>query len=218
MSTPIICDICGTKNIGQPNYCIGCGVDLRESKESSQEKKKDRRKRSEKRTSGNQQDEKSIREKFRVIKWCWLKKYEMPHVLILISMLAQGRSTLGFCDCTLCNEGYREFIAFRENLEGNHVTSHSREIVQRAREQDMSTISWNLSDLLLHYSIDDDEIPRTQSSQPVHKSTVREGKILIEIDEEIIANAVLKILQSEKGQRIIQESKPKRKTRTPTKN
>ena len=213
----IVCDICGTKNIGEPNYCTVCGVDLRESEEPGLEKKKDRRKKGEKRTPANQHDEKSIRETFRVIKWCWLKKYEMPHVLILMSMLAQGRSTLGFCDCAICNQGYREFIAFRENLDGNHVTSHSREIVLRARENDMSTISWNLSDLLLHYSIDDDETPESKSSQPVHKSVAREGKILVEIDEEIIENAVLKILQSEKGQHIIQESRAPRKKRTPKK-
>ena len=80
----------------------------------------------------------------------------------------------------------------------------------------MSTISWNLSEILLHYSIDDDETPESKSSQPVHKSAVREGKILIEIDEDVIENAVMKVLQSEKGKQIIQETKAPRKKRTTT--
>ena len=33
----IECDICGYKTPGQPNFCNGCGVDLREIKEIGSE-------------------------------------------------------------------------------------------------------------------------------------------------------------------------------------
>ena len=220
----LICDNCGTKNIGEPNFCIGCGVDLRESGEPGLEKKKDRKKRDEVKSRidknpKNQQKEKDLIEQFRIIKWCWLKTYDMPYVFIFISLLAQGKSRLGFCDCTICNQGYREFLAFKELLDGKKVSSHSRDIVKKARDQDMSKISWDLSDLLLNYSFfDDQETPRNKITTPVQKPVAGKGKILIEIDEDIIENAVVKILQSEKGQQIIQDSRAPGKRRTPDKS
>jgi hypothetical protein len=218
MSDSIICDICGTKNLDKHNFCTGCGVDLRESKNVDPEKNDDVRGRIDK-NPRRQQKEKNLREQFRVIKWCWLKTYEMPYVLLLISMLAQGKSRLGFCDCTICNQGYREFLAFLEFLDGKNISSQSREIVKKARDQDMSKISWDLSDILLNYSfLDDQETSRNKDTTPVQKPVAGKGKILVEIDEEIIENAVLKILQSEKGQHIIQESRTPRKKRTPKKS
>ena len=44
----------------------------------------------------------------------------MPHCLILLSLLAQGKSELGFCGCSICNQGYRELLAFIENLSGRN--------------------------------------------------------------------------------------------------
>lgn len=218
MNKPIICDICGAKNLGQSNYCVGCGVDLRESKDSIPEKRNVVRKRIEK-NSKTHQNEKDLKDQFRVIKWCLLKTSQMPYVLLFMSMLVQGKSTLGFCDCTICNQGYREFLAFKELLDGRKISSHSREIVKKARDEDMSKISWNLSDLLLNYSLFEDQEPsKSHTSAPIQKSVAGEGKILIEIDEGIIENAVIKVLQSEKGQNIIQESKPQRKKRTTNKS
>jgi len=218
MNKPIICDICGAKNLSQSNYCVGCGVDLREPKDSIPEERDDVKKRIDK-NSRTKQNEKDLKEQFRVIKWCLLKTSQMPYMLLFMSMLVQGKSRLGFCDCTICNQGYREFLAFKELLDGRKVSSHSREIVKKARDEDMSKISWNLSDLLLNYSLfDDQEPPKSHTSAPIQKSVTGEGKILIEIDEGIIENAVIKVLQSEKGQSIIHESKPQRKKRTTNKS
>lgn len=150
-----------------------------------------------------------------MVKWCWLKTYELPYALVLMSRLAQGKSELGFCDCGICAQGYREILAFKENLSGRDVNSHSREIVLKARETKISDISLDISDLLLTYpSSDKKESPGKEVPPTPIKSQASEGKILIEIDEGIIENAVVKVLQSEKGRQIIQESTSSRKRKT----
>lgn len=215
MSDPVVCDICGVKNLSQSNYCVGCGVDLRESNGWDVPPTPLRKSRVLGKTPTSQQEGKDIEEKLRVIKWCWLKTYELPHVLVLMSRLAQGKSELGFCNCGICTQGYREILAFKENLSGRDVDSHSREIVLKARETKISGLSLDISDLLLTYpSSENKEKPGKEVSPTPTKSQASDGKILIEIDEGIIENAVVKVLQSEKGRQIIQESKTPRKRKT----
>lgn len=215
MSGPVVCDICGYKNPGNLNYCGGCGVDLRESKDGDVPPNPLRKRRVFGKTPTSRQEGKDIEEKLRVVKWCWLRTYELPYVLVLMSRLAQGKSELGFCDCGICTQGYREILAIKENISGRDVDSHSREIVLKARETKISDISLDISDLLLTYpSSEKKERPGKEVSPTPTKSQASEGKILIEIDEGIIENAVVKVLQSEKGRQIIQESTSSRKRKT----
>lgn len=215
MVKPSVCDICGFKIVGDQNFCSGCGVDLREPKGPESEKKNVSKRGRKKKQPTIQQEEKSPEDELRIVKWCWLKTWEMPHCLILLSLLAQGKSELGFCGCPICNQGYRELLAFIENLSGKNLNSHSREIVNKAREADISELTMDISDLLLNFPHKGNEKTRkSQVSTPVRDTAISDGKIFVEIDESVIENAVIKVLQSERGQQIIQDCKPPRKKRT----
>jgi hypothetical protein len=211
----IECDICGFKIFGQQNYCSGCGVDLREPKETPTEKLSEPMIKKKKTDPMPQEQDKKNDDKLRIIKWCWLKSWELPAVLFLISMLASGKSKLGFCECATCNQGYREFMAISENSSGKKLKASSREIVKKARQEDITGFTLDIADLLKRLgSHDDNKANQETTVTPMRNTTVNEGKILLEIDESVIEFAIIKVLSSDKGQQIIKNAKAPQKKKS----
>jgi hypothetical protein len=193
----IECDICGFKTPGQPNFCSGCGVDLREQSERAVEEKKPRITNHTPKKSDPSKDELKNEDALHIIKWCWIKTLDLPHALILLIMLVNGKSRLGFCDCPICNLGFRELLASKKNLiDKRNLKSSSREIVKEARSLDITKFSMDLSSL---FSQTRETTTRGNSDNKNRK----DGKIIIEIDNTVIENAVLKVLASNPGQEII---------------
>ena len=198
------CDICGFPIVGQQNYCNGCGVDLRVSKENKIGDIPTLKSKVRPPPRKEIENEKTIP----VIKWCWLKWGELPHVLAMIALLAQGKSELGFCECAACNQGYREWLAFTTNLDGKeNLNASSREIVKRAREEDFTDITLNVANLVNNLGSKGKDLTNqvtTAPTAPIHRTS--EGKILIELDESVIERAVLNVLSSEEGQNILKNA------------
>ena len=166
-----------------------------------------------------QEQDKKNDDKLRIIKWCWLKSWELPAVLFLISMLASGKSKLGFCECATCNQGYREFMAISENSSGKKLKASSREIVKKAREEDITGFTLDIADLFKRLgSHDDNKANQKTTEKPMRNTTANEGKILLEIDETVIEYAIIKVLSSDKGQQIIKNAKVPRKKKSIPKN
>jgi hypothetical protein len=211
----IECDICGFKIFGQQNYCSGCGVDLREPKETSKEEVSKPMIKKKKTDPMPQEQDKKNDDKLRIIKWCWLKSWELPAVLFLISMLASGKSKLGFCECATCNQGYREFMAISENSSGKKLKASSREIVKKTREENITEFTMDVSDLLKKLgSQEDNKTNQETTVTPIRNTLVNEGKILLEIDETVIEHAIIKVLSSDKGQQMIKNAKAPRKKKS----
>ena len=204
------CDICGFPIVGQQNYCNGCGVDLQESKENKFRDiptLKNTVRSPPRKENGNENN-------IPKIKWCWLKWGELPHVLAMIALLAQGRSKLGFCECAACNQGYREWLAFTTNLDGKeNLKASSREIVKKAREEDFTEVTLNVAHLVNNLGLKGRDVTdqvTTAPTPPINRTS--DGKILIELDESVIERAVLNVFSSEQGQNIIKNAySPKRK-------
>jgi hypothetical protein len=203
------CDICGFPIVGQQNYCGGCGLDLREQRG---EKKREIRS-PEMKSPSYPRKEKEDENPFSVIKWCWLKWGELPHVLVMIALLAKGKSKLGFCGCAACNQGYREWLAFSNDPDGERqLKASSREIVVKAREDDFTKITLDVAHLI--NTTGSKERDGTNQASPIAISPVirsGEGKIFIELDESVIERAVLNVLSSEQGQNIIKTARVPKK-------
>lgn len=212
----INCDICGFPIVGQQNYCSGCGADLREAKgddlEEAQKPIIQKRVRSHKYPDKEREDSALPR----VIKWCWLRSWQLPHVLVLLLPLVEGRSELGFCECPTCNQGYREILAFKTNLsEKKKISANSREIVKEAQGKDITKITLNIAELLeILGSKEKKLVAQGPVATTTQNSRFDNGKILIELDEAIIERAVIKVLSSEEGQNIIKSAcAPKKRGR-----
>ena len=153
--------------------------------------------------------------KIPVIKWCWLKWGELPQVLVMIALLAQGKSKLGFCDCAACNQGYREWLAFYNDPRGDRkLKAGSREIVVKAREEDYSDVTLNVAHLVNNLGSKGRDVTKQVTpvpTAPIHRTS--DGKILIELDESVIERAVLNVLSSEQGQNIIKTARAPKKRR-----
>lgn len=205
------CDICGFPIVGQQNYCSGCGLDLREPRE---EKKREIRS-PEMKSLSFPRNENEDENKIPVIKWCWLKWGELPQVLVMIALLAQGKSKLGFCDCAACNQGYREWLAFYNDPRGDRkLKAGSREIVVKAREEDYSDVTLNVAHLVNNLGSKGRDVTKQVTpvpTAPIHRTS--DGKILIELDESVIERAVLNVLSSEQGQNIIKTARAPKKRR-----
>ncbi len=206
------CDICGFPIVGQQNYCSGCGLDLREPRE---ERKREIRSPEMKSTSYPKKENEDDN-KIPVIKWCWLKWGELPHVLVMISLLAQGKSKLGFCGCAACNQGYREWLAFYNDPHGERkLKAGSREIVIKAREEDFSDVTLNVAHLVNNLGLKGRDVTgqvTTAPTAPINRTN--DGKILIELDESVIERAVLNVLSSEQGQSMLKNAySPKKRKR-----
>lgn len=198
------CDICGSPVVGQQNYCGGCGVDLREPNEDKIEESNITKKNSQLPSVEGKETENKIPE----IKWCWLRLGELPHVLVMIALLVKGKSKLGFCECAVCNQGYREWLAFSTEPKGKvKLKASSREIVKKAREADITKTTLNVAYLVNTVGLKENN-ERDQKSDVQITPTCRTNneKIYIELDETVIERAILNVLSSEKGQKIIKNA------------
>lgn len=201
------CDICGFPIVGQQNYCNGCGVDLRESAGDTVEnllKPTIRQRKNPSKPPGKDSNEDPLR----IVKWCWIRNFQLPHVLVLLSSLAQGKSELGFCGCATCNQGYREMLAFIAKIDGKkNVNSASREIVQEAQGVDITKITFDIPELAEIFRFDNKQKSASSSStEPIQSARIEGGRLLIELDESVIERAVLNVLSSEQGQNIIKNA------------
>lgn len=198
------CDICGFKNPEGAFFCGGCGVDLREEDESSEfitKKKKTRSSKKEK-DGNNKKSEK-------VIKWCQIhsamNNHQMtfPLFVNLFYQLAEGERHLGFCDCNVCNLGYRELQTEYINLtENKKLKPNSREIVSRFHDADISKTIFDLSNFCERKSKKTVE----DNSDKSNEITSVNDKISIQIDRDVFENLLIKVLSSEKGQELIKKS------------
>ena len=201
-----ICDICGFKNPDGACFCGGCGVDLREKDESPETiipKKKTRspKKKKEDEKKNNQQDN--------VIKWCQIHSamnfHEMTFTsfLILYHQLVMGEKKLGFCNCSICNLGYREFHTKYINMtENKKLKPNSREIVSKFHDTDISKICYDLSE----YWKKDISKPEESKINESYETTKSNDKISIEINSNVLESLILKVLSSESGQNLIKKS------------
>lgn len=152
----------------------------------------------------------------RIIKWCGIRalcnSFEMSYPLFfnLIVILARGEKKLGFCDCSACNLGYREMLAqIAIVTENKKLTAQSREIVIQARGEKINGFTIDFSELLRKMG----ERKGKEEPQEKHQFVPKQessGKIVIELDPEVIENAVFAVLKSEKGLEIIQSVPRKR--------
>jgi hypothetical protein len=211
------CDICGFNHIPNDRYCGRCNVDLKEAKIPGEQKPNPETNWSfdekEKSSSKKKQPENK-----KVTHWCTIRavcnSFEMsfPTFLVVVLMLAKGEKVLGFCHCARCNRGYRELQAWIINgLEKKNLTAQSREIVIKASYDKIDGMTYDISELLGKYqekSANQKSIERDDSL--IKKTT--SGKITIEIDSDVLEDAVVNILKSEKGREVIQ-SVPRKYTK-----
>lgn len=189
------CDICGAKIAPNANYCGQCCVDLREERTPYAPPKK--------RKTTKKKVEKSDGEKDKPIKWCEIygltRSYQLtlPYFVIFVLLLAEGKD-LGFCNCAMCDQGYREWLSTLVNLKDKKKTTpSSREIVIKARETDIPSVRINVSEVI-------GPVKNTKStSESVNKVAEIKNKVSIEIDQEILENIVFKLLSSDKGKDLV---------------
>jgi len=207
------CDLCGFPIIDQQNYCSGCGVDLREPKEEESDKSATTIMGERSKSSMKKNQDKAEEDKFRIIKWCWIRSAQLPYVLVMICFLAEGRSELGFCDCAICKQGYREILAVVTGLsEKRKVNPASREIVKKAQDVDITQITFNISELMdVVGSRPKTQISGERAATNIQSTRTDNGKIVIELDDTIFERAVMKVLMSEEGQNLIKKASVRQK-------
>ncbi|QSZ66353.1 hypothetical protein RJ40_01985 [Methanofollis aquaemaris] len=195
-----------------------CGVDLREAK-SSDEPEIIIEKPPPSRNGKKSASQKDSPKDGDVIHWCTIRtlcdSYEMSFSLFmnLILILASGKKKLGFCDCPMCHQGYREMLANIINItEKKKLTAHSRAIVIQARGDQIDGVKFDIPKYVGYLTEKRGERPAPQIEDPGPNPANR-GKITIEIDSDVLENAVLTVLKSEKGREIIQ-SIPRKYTKT----
>ena len=210
------CDICGFNYGPNDRYCGGCNVDLREPKgaetmsvnlENTQPVKKKTKVSAKKEETENEN----------VIHWCAIRalcnSFEMTFPLFfnLVIILARGDRKIGFCHCAACNQGYRQMLANITNMTDNKkLTAQSREIVIKARSEKIEGLKFDISKFLGRLGEKEGNTP-TQEKE-VTPQYMNNEKIVIEIESNVLENAVFNVLKSEKGQEIIR-SIPRRKNK-----
>jgi hypothetical protein len=129
----------------------------------------------------------------------------------LVLTLAEGKKQLGFCDCPPCNRGYRELLAFvTSGTEKKKLTASSREIVIKARETKIDGMRFDVSHFLSRENDEGEDKPKPNNEQPKPERRIRD-KITIEIDPDVLENAVFNVLKSEKGCVLIQQIKKEKR-------
>jgi len=201
-----ICEICGVKYPSEARYCGKCGVDITDKTElqpSVNPKKVS--KSSKKRNSA-----KDTRSNENVIKWCEIHAamtwHEMtfPFFLNLVLLFAEGKKDLGFCDCAVCNLGYRELQTTIINLtEKKKLKPSSREIVSKYHGADIAGMKIHFPQLMSEITPKLDENNSLEKTEKAQKSG---NKVTIEIDRDVIEDLIINILSSEKGQQIIKQT------------
>jgi hypothetical protein len=212
------CDICGFVLEPDARFCGGCNVDLKESKEEEgMHMNPEKPQPGKKKTKSSPKQE--VPENETVINWCvihaWCNTYKMSFPLFfnLVSMLARGEKKLGFCNCSACNQGYREMIANIASItENKKVTAQSREIVIKARGAKIDGLIFDFPEFLemIKEKKGDNRAREDENPKPLRPNT---GKIMIEIDPGVLENAVFAVLKSERGQEAIR-SVPRKNTKT----
>jgi hypothetical protein len=139
-----------------------------------------------------------------------------PNFFFLMMLLGRGEKNLGFCDCSSCNQGYREMLATIANVtEKKKLTAQSREIVIKARGEQIDGHTIDFSKLIskMQKKEGNEQPEKKQESTPQRENT---GKIVIELDPEVIESAVFTVLKSEKGQELIRSIPRRRKKKNET--
>ena len=128
-------------------------------------------------------------------------------------VLGSGEKKLGFCNCPSCNLGYREMLATIANvIEKKKLTAQSREIVIKARGEQIDGHKINFSKLIGK----DEEKKGDEQSQEKPESIpqrANNGKIVIELNSEILEDAVFNVMKSERGREIIRSIPEKVRSR-----
>lgn len=210
------CDICGFEYEATAHFCGKCGVNIREPKTAdnviidttpSQPIKKKPK------SSSKNEDVKDDS----IIKWCLISalcnSYQMtfPIFFNLVLAFADGKKYLGFCDCPSCNRGYRELlVVVTSGTEKKKLTASSREIVIKARETKIDGMKLDISHFLSREKIEGDDKPKPEHELP-RKEQVNADKIIVEINPDVLENAVFNILKSEKGRVLIQQIKKEKR-------
>lgn len=200
-----ICEICGFKYPSEAHYCGKCGVDLTDKTElqppanPKKESKKSKKRNATKDTRSNEN----------VIKWCEIHAvmtwHEMtfPFFLNLVLLFAEGKKDLGFCDCAVCNLGYRELQTTIINLtEKKKLKPSSREIVSKYHDADIAGMKIHFPQLMSETKPKLEENNKVIKSENALKS---DNKVTIEIDRDVIEDLIINIFSSEKGQQIIKQ-------------
>lgn len=211
------CDICGSNLDPDAHFCGGCNVDLKESKEEeSMYVNLEQPQPGKKKNKSSPKQETSENEK--VMNWCEIQalcnsfEISFPHFFYLVIILAKGDTKIGFCNCTICNQGYRELLASTINTtEKKKLTAQSREIVIKARGDKIEGIKFAIPDFVAAITKKGTDHTTPEKEDPKPQQT-NNGKIVIEIDPVVLEAVVLSTLSSEKGQEIIR-SISKRKSK-----
>ena len=200
-----ICEICGFKYPSEAHYCGKCGVDLTDKTELQPSVNPKKVSKSSKKTKSA----KDTRSNENVIKWCEIHAvmtwHEMtfPFFLNLVLLFAEGKKDLGFCDCAVCNLGYRELQTTIINLtEKKKLKPSSREIISKYHGADIAGMKIHFPQLMSEIAPKLDENNGLEKTEKAQKSV---NKITIEIERDVIEDLIINILSSEKGQQIIKQ-------------
>ena len=213
------CDICGFHPGANDRYCGKCSVDLREPKGSEGSpvmmKFLDESQELIKSISMSETPKQES-----VFKWCGIRslchslEMDFPMFFMLAFSLSKGDKYLGFCNCHTCNQGYRQLLAWLAKANGGEaarLTAQSRDVIIRGRNTDINGLSFDLS-LVPRKDKGNKTGKSYQEKTPSSSVKPSTGKITLEIDPEVLEDAVIKILKSEKGREIIQ-SVPRKYTK-----
>jgi len=200
-----ICDICGSKYPPTAHYCGRCGVDLNDTTELDPQINPKKGLKTSKKRNATKDSQSSDK----VIKWCqihaMMNYHEMtlPFFLNLVLLLAKGRMDLGFCNCSVCNSGYRELQTDIINrTEGKNLKPSSKEIVSRFYDADLSSLTFHFPKFL-----NGTLLKQHQNNVELSENAPRvNDNISIEISRSVIENIILKVLSSEQGQQLIKKS------------
>lgn len=206
-----MCNLCGHELEESANFCGNCGVDLEEARTDIAKVKRSTRTKSLKKAIPPIKTDNQSDDSLRMIKWCWIKTLNDPLcVLVLMAKLAKGESEFGFCDCPICNQGYREIlVALKKIKESKNLTANSPEIVREAQNIDITKIRFNLSEIIAKSSEKSQQIDYNKS---LGINTDLHEKVLIEIDKSVLEKAIVNVLESERGKKIISNAvKPKKR-------
>lgn len=120
-------------------------------------------------------------------------------------LLAKGKSELGYCECNICNQGYREIVAASKNAPGKRrLTANSREVVKEARGADITKFKLNVHDVLARSEKRDDNTEKVEPRDCDEKDNRR--KITIDVDETFLEKIILKVLSTDKGRKVLKDA------------
>lgn len=204
----------------QANFCGECAVDLREPKGSEIPDPRPVAKTSERAKSGkiskkNSSTDDTVIHWHSIMSLCNSMQMTFPSFFSLILIFAEGEKELGFCDCASCDQGYREMLAKIENVtENKKVTPNSREIVIKARQNKIAGHRINFSSILKSDG-KKQILPTDLKTDEKVSQKVGSGKIVIELEPEILEEAVINVLRTERCQELI-SSIPRKRGRKKT--